>query len=352
MRPIRILIAEDSELFAEVISAVFDDEIDMEVVGIAPDGERAIDMCRELQPDLVLMDIQMPRMDGLSATQHIMADTPTPILVITSDPYHGGVDMSFKALSYGALDLMAKPQQMPWDNQYRREFLRKIRLLSQIPVIRHMRVRRTKHVTFHGKKKHEIESGTEAVVGVVASTGGPKAIARLLADLPPEFAAPIVIVQHIIRGFSAHLSSYLDKNSALNVSEARDGQIMESGSVYVAPADKHVEVGPGRRLHVFEGAPVGGHCPSGDLLLESVARYVGARGLGLVLSGMGSDGTAGLAALHRAGAVTLVQDRESCVVYGMPQSAIDFGVVSEVVKLDELARGLIRHVETIHQEHT
>ncbi len=349
MRPIRILIAEDSELFAEVISGVLADEFDMEVLAIAPDGEKAVELCRELEPDLVLMDIQMPKMDGLSATRHIMAECPTPIFVITSDPYHGGVDMSFKALSFGALDLMAKPETLPWADDARRQFLRKIRLLAQIPVVRHMRVRRQKTVTFHGKKAEEIEAGTEAVVGIVSSTGGPKALARLVSDLPREFAAPVVIVQHIIKGFSAHLASWLDKNSELKVLEATNDTLMKPGHVYVAPADRHVEIIAGRRLRVFEGAPVDGHCPSGDVLLESLARHVGNRGIGMVLSGMGSDGTAGLAALKHTGGHTLVQDAESCVVYSMPQSALNLGVVDETVELNEMARHLIKVVKDIHQ---
>jgi len=354
MQPLRILIAEDSALFEAVLREVVSEEPDMTVLDAVGDGEQAVEKCIELEPDLVLMDIQMPRMDGLMATEHIMAQSPTPILVITSDPYRGGVDMSFKALSAGALDLMAKPTSLPWPDRERQEFLRKIRLLSQIPVIRHVRgSMRRRHVSFHGSRATDA-LGVEdvAVVGIVASTGGPKALARLLGDLPPGFPSPILVVQHIMRGFSQHLASWLDANSDLEVLEAAHGLRAEPGRVYVAPADHHLELGSGRWLEVHDAPPVGGHRPSGDVLLESLARRAPDRSLALVLSGMGSDGTMGLAAIHRAGGVTLVQDRESSVVYGMPQSAIDLGVVQNVVDLDGMAHEVVSQIRRIHQRIT
>lgn len=350
MKPIRILIAEDSDLFADVLSETIQGEPDMEVIGIADDGEAAVEMCEAMRPDLVLMDIQMPRMDGLTATRHIMGQTPTPILVITSDPYHGGVDMSFKALSAGALDLMAKPEALPWPDAEYREFVRKVRLLSQIPVVRHMRGRRRAPVSFHGRPGDELDPDKIAILGIVASTGGPKAVARILGDLPPQFAAPVLIVQHIMRGFSSHLSSWLDKNCALPVREASHGMKAEPGHVYVAPAEVHMELTGSRHLHLHDAPEIGGHRPSGDLLLESLAKHARERAVGAVLSGMGSDGTLGLSAIKRTGGTTLVQDKESAVVYSMPQSAIDLGVVDETVELDNFARRLVKIAERIHQD--
>lgn len=348
-RPLRILVAEDSALFVAVLEDVVTAEPDMEIVGIADNGEDAVRMCRELQPDLILMDIQMPRMDGLAATEAIMANTPTPIFVVTSDPYQGGVDMSFKALSAGALDLMPKPTAFPWPEREKAPFLRKIRLLAQIPVVRHPRGNlRRKQVSMHGTRRQPpVEDA--AIVGVIASTGGPKALARLFSDLPADFPAPILVVQHIIRGFSEHLAGWLDANSDLRVQEAMHGMRAEPANVYVAPADTHMELTQGRFIELNEGPPVGGHCPSGDLLLESIARHAGSMGVGIIMSGMGSDGTAGLAALHRCGGSTFVQDRESSVVYGMPQSALDLGVVNDVVEFDDMARHLTRVVRSIYQ---
>lgn len=347
MKPIRVLIADDSELFAEFLSSLVSDEPDMEVVAVAENGERAVKLCSELKPDIILMDIQMPRMDGLIATQYIMSDTPTPILVITSDPYHGGVDMSFKALSAGALDLIAKPEFHSWAEPSRREFIRKIRLLSQVTVVRHMRGRRQRVISLHGRR--EVPDGKSAIIGIVASTGGPRGLAKFVADLPPGFPAPVLIVQHIIQGFSTHLATWLNKNSELLVLEAEDGMPIKAGQAYIAPADRHLEVTSKHTLKLYDAPPVVGHCPSGDVLLESLAKYHGERAIGIVMSGMGSDGTAGLAAIHHVGGHTMVQDRASCVVYSMPQSAIDLDVVQEVVKLEDMARATLKAVETIHR---
>lgn len=348
MRPIRVLIAEDSALFAQVLAAVIDDEPDMIVIGVAENGLRAVQMTEELEPDIVLMDIRMPELDGLTATETIMADKPTPILVVTADPYIGGVDMSFRALSAGALDLMAKPSQLPWPDSERQTFLRKVRLLAQIPVVRHIRAsRRRRRVSYHGPPTAEAFESNSPAVGIVASTGGPRALARLLGDLPETFPAPIFVVQHIIPGFSTHLARWLNTSSELRVVEATDGAKPEPGHVYLAPTDRHLRIEHALTMVLDDTDPVGGHRPAGDILLESLARHAPQRAVGVVLSGMGSDGTTGLAAIHRAGGVTMVQDRESSVVYGMPQSAIDLGVAQRIVKLDELARSLVREVERL-----
>lgn len=351
MKPIRILIAEDSDLFARVLTSAIEDEPDMELVGLARNGEEAVDLCAELRPDLVLMDIQMPRMDGLTATRHIMGNTPTPILVITSDPFHGGIDLSFKALSAGALDLMPKPEAVPWPEPTLRAFLRKIRLLSQVPVVRHMRGRIRSPVSFHGAEREQLPPEDMAVVGIVASTGGPRALMQILGNLPPQFPAPILVVQHIMAGFSSHLTSWLNRNCALHVREAENGAPIEPGTVYIAPDEHHLEVGSNHEVRLHQSAAIDGHRPSGDLLLESVARRAESRALGLVLSGMGSDGTLGLAAIRRAGGTTLVQDRASSVVYSMPQSAIDLEIVDEVVELERFARRMVELVQRLHRSH-
>jgi len=337
MKPIRILIAEDSPLFAEVLQQTLEAEFDMEVLAVAENGKLAVKLCKELRPDLVLMDIQMPEMDGLQATEAIMAEIPTPILVITADPFHKGVDLSFRALSAGALDLISKPETVPWPDDSRRDFLRKIRLLAQVPVVRHKRGRKHPLPPTSPLPLRSESPPVDGVVGIVASTGGPRSLGTIISELEVSFPAPILIVQHIMPGFSSHLADWLNRLGVLEVLEARAGMRMERGRVYIAAADSHLELGPAGVLRVHDDAPVSGHRPSGDLLLESLARFAGPKAVGLVMSGMGSDGTLGLAAVGRAGGRTLVQDRESSVVYGMPQSAIDLGVVQRIVKLEEIA---------------
>ncbi|WP_168210591.1 chemotaxis-specific protein-glutamate methyltransferase CheB [Persicimonas caeni] len=366
MNPTRILIAEDSSLFATVLREMIEPEPDMEIVAMAQNGKKAVELCAELQPDLVLMDIHMPVMDGLTATARIMARCPTPILVITADPYRGGVDLSFKALSAGALDLVAKPDEVPMREAERLELLRKMRILSEVPVVRHVRdslgsARRSKPApkeSTPAKKSQETKKTKNAklagestpVVGIAASTGGPKALAQLLGELPADFPAPILLVQHITRGFSTHLTRWLDANSALRVVEAQHGQPIRAGHVYVAPTEMQMELTASRFLKVYDGPAVAGHRPSGDVLLRSLARHVAPRAVGVVLSGMGQDGAFGMAALYRSGSITLVQDEESSVVYSMPRSALERGVVSEVVALDQMADKLGSVVKKLAEE--
>lgn len=231
---LRVLIAEDSDLFVEILVEILDEESGLEIVAIADNGADAVEYCEAHRPDIVLMDIHMPRLDGLSATEEIMARCPTPILVITSDPHRGGVDLSFRALSAGALDLMAKPATHPFPEDQKERLLRKIRLLSQIPVVRHVRARsRQRFGTPDAASRHTdtaSENGPVAIVGIVGSTGGPRALANICTELPEDFPAAILIVQHITHGFSRHLAGWLDKHSALQVYEGEDGLALRPGS--------------------------------------------------------------------------------------------------------------------------
>jgi two-component system chemotaxis response regulator CheB len=361
LNALRILIAEDSSLFATVLGDIIEAEPDLSVVGVASDGEEAVEMCVELEPDLVVMDIQMPRMDGLTATERIMARQPTPILVVTSDPYRGGVDLSFKALSKGALDLVGKPSRVPMREADRLELIRKMRLLAQVPVVRHPRAnlrdrkeREEEPAADTGDANSEVPSGAPDVktpiIGIAASTGGPKALATLLGAIPADFPAPICVVQHITRGFSQHLTRWLDANSKLNVIEGVHGAPIKSGHVYIAPSEKQMEVTSNRYLKIYEGPAVAGHRPSGDVLFRSLARHIAPKAIGVILSGMGNDGTFGMAALYRTGSVTVVQDEASSVVYSMPGSARERGVVTEVVEIDDMATSLCDFVRTLLRE--
>lgn len=336
--PLRILMAEDSEIFAQALGQLISSEPDLELLEIARDGQRAVELCQRLRPDLVVMDIQMPRMDGLLATEHIMATCPTPILVVTSDPYRGGIDQSFRALKAGALDLIAKPDMASeLDVPSQHEFLQKIRLLADIPVIRHMRgsriTQRAKPAPVEPAERPQVP----LILGVVASTGGPKILARLFEELPPSSQLSILIVQHITQGFSAHLAKWLNNHSRWTILEAVHGQPLLPGHAYLAPAHQHLELGPRQMIQLHDEAPINGHRPNGDLLLESLAQHAPSRAMGLILSGMGDDGARGLCALKRAGGHTFAQDVESCVVSGMPRAALMLGAVDEILTPEEMA---------------
>lgn len=349
---LRVLIAEDSTIFTDVLVDILSSEPGVTIVAMADNGVDAVALCQKHRPDIVLMDIHMPRLDGLSATEEIMASCPTPILVITSDPHRGGVDLSFRALSAGALDLIAKPDRLPFPDTERERLLRKIRLLSQIPVVRHVRGRRTIHTPqqhdFSGPKK----SHPTCVVGIVASTGGPRALARICMDLPDDFEGCLLIVQHITDGFSRHLARWLDKHCALTVSEAEDGLSLKPGHAFIAPTRRHLVVDADLRMRVDNGPPIGGHRPSGDRLLMSLARHASPYTVGLVLSGMGDDGTAGLTALYQTGCPTIAQNEETSVVFGMPRSAISCGIVDHTLPDSRIAERLVQLIKemTSHRD--
>ncbi len=339
---LRILIAEDSELFAQLLTELIEDEPDLELLSVVPDGEAAVRACQDLSPDLVLMDIQMPRLDGLQATERIMATHPTPILVVTSDPFRGGVDMTFRALRAGALDLVDKSRLFASGDDERAAFLSKMRLLAEIPVVRHVRGR--ERSTPRPPTSRTRDPVDVALVGVAASTGGPRALAHMLPLLPTSLPAALLIVQHITPGFTAHLARWLDEHSPFTVKPASHGERPKPGVAYLAPSGSHLRLSSTGSLSVSEGEPVRGHLPSADVLLASLAERASERSVGVILSGMGDDGARGLSALHSCGAHTMAQDRESAVVYGMPGAAIALGAVSRVVPLDELAETICAQV--------
>ncbi len=360
---LQVLIAEDSSLFVEALTKTLGAEPGIDIVAVANNGVDAVEYCESHQPDIVLMDIHMPRLDGLSATEKIMARCPTPILVVTSDPHRGGVDQSFRALSAGALDLMAKPDRLPFSDDDRERLLRKLRLLSQIPVVRHVRARQreregesappptsTPQTTSSSAPQEASSESTPnplAVVGIVASTGGPQALANICTELPADFPAVLLVVQHITDGFSRHLARWLDKHSALDVFEAEDGAGVEPGQVVIAPTRRHLVVDQGLTLGVRDGPPIGGHRPSGDRLLMSMARHASPRAIGLILSGMGDDGAAGLTALSQSGCPTIAQNEATSVVYGMPRVASARGVVDHSLADTEIASALTHLVDQI-----
>jgi two-component system chemotaxis response regulator CheB len=312
----------------------------MELVAIAHNGEEAVSLCLELRPDLVLMDVQMPKLDGLAATERIMAQLPTPILVITSDPWRGGSDLSFQALSAGALDLIQKPEELPLATHTRDDLLRRIRLLSQIPVIRHVRGRSSRPSS-PPQKTTALHNPNERlpIIGVVSSTGGPKTLATLLEALPDRFDAALLIVQHIIPGFSEHLARWLHLNSPLHVEQARHGVAPLPGHAYIAPSEHHLELSPTGLLYLHDSRDHR-HPPSGDLLLSSLAKHAPQRSVGLILSGMGDDGALGLADLRAAGGITLAQSPSSCIIPSMPLAATQLGAVQHCLEPHELPDAL------------
>jgi two-component system chemotaxis response regulator CheB len=330
-RPIRVLVADDSELFRELLSRVIGADGGLEVVGLAADGNAAASLARTLKPDVITMDLAMPDADGFSGIARIMAETPTPILVLTANRTEV---VGFKALSLGALDIVEKPAATADLDDYGAQIRSRLRLLAGVRVIRHLRGlrgQRPQPATHH-------ERAELVVIG--ASLGGPRALAALLKALPPSFPAPLAVVQHIADGFTEGLASWLGQECQLEVREARDGDLLRPGHVLLAPSGSHLLVAEGM-VRLSDAAPVDTFRPSVTPLFASAARSHGRRACGVILTGMGHDGAAGMRTLKDAGAHTLAQDEASSAVFGMPKAAIELGAVDRVLPLEDIPRALV-----------
>lgn len=332
---IRVLVVDDSEIFRRLLVATLTTP-EFVVVGEAVDGGDAARKCAELKPDVVSMDLNMGRVDGFTAIREIMAFNPTPILVLSG---LASDQAAFKALEYGALDIMGKPAGVYESlDAFARELRGRLRLLAGVKVITHVQ----------GKRQARINARAEdraPIVGIGASLGGPRALATLLRGVPKSFPSPICVVQHISVGFTVGLATWLSSETGMTVREARHGEILEPGAVYVAPSGAHLEVGPSERLVLDHGPAIEGFKPSVTAIFASLARNVGARAVGVILTGMGRDGASGLLELKRAGGRTIAQDEATCVVYGMPRAAVESGAVDQVLPLEEIPEALVGAVK-------
>ena len=328
---IRVLVADDSATLRNALVALLGECEDIAIVGQAKDGVEAVSMARALRPDVITMDVNMPRLDGLGATAAIMADAPARVLVISSVSEHREQELSFKAMAAGALELIAKPasgEMRAWG----RKVAESVRLMAEVPVVRRHRARLPPVPVAIGHASVD-------VVALVASTGGPPALAQVLGELPADLGVPVLVAQHIAEGFTAGLVRWFSGAGKLRVRMAHDGDAPQPGVAYLPPDGCDLEVDPDGFLRA---PPARGlHCPSGNRLLSSVARVYGARAAGFVLTGMGDDGAQGLLALRQAGGATFAQDEPTSVVYGMPQAAFACGAARSQLALEQVAPAIL-----------
>lgn len=335
---IRVLIVDDSPTARALLSAVFAGDPELAVVGEAADGLQGVEMTRRLRPDVVTMDIRMPRMDGFEATKEIMIETPTPIVIVTGSRAIKDVDMSMHALRAGALAIVEKPigpEAAGFDGEAR-NLIAQVKMMAQVKVVRHWRPAPSGARSRAGAA---VNQNTQ-VVALASSTGGPAALECVLSHMPADFPAPILVVQHISRGFVKGLADWLNKAGPLQVKVADDAEPLKKRTVYLAPDDCHLTAASGR-IVLSHAAAVGGFRPSATPLFESVARAFGPAATAVILTGMGDDGVAGLASIRSAGGRVLAQDEKSCIVFGMPAAAIATGLVDEVLPLDAIAGRLV-----------
>ena len=324
LRKKRVLVVDDSELMRNLLVEIINDSMDFRVVGQSATGFAAIRMVHELNPDIVTLDLEMPDLGGLEALGYIMSEAPRPVIIVSSHVTNAGAEPALQALEYGALEIVAKPAG---DERRDVEILAD-RLMDALRAASDARIgnlrmtrRQVRHTTIAPRTD---STGARSAFAIAASTGGPRALSEIVPRLPVGLPAAFLIVQHMPAGFTKPFAERLASLSEVPVSEARNGQLIESGAVYIAPAGQHMSLRrspEGVVVALEDGDPIWGVKPAADVLFKAVAEHFGPASAGVVLTGMGRDGAEGLRAIREVGGWTAVQDSASCVVYGMPKIA-------------------------------
>lgn len=350
--PIRILLVEDSPVALVLLQRIFKDVPDMEVVGVARNGQEALALVPTLKPSLICTDLHMPKMDGLELTEEVMSRFPCPILVVSASVQPEDTQTVFRILEAGALDIFPKPRA-GLASEYEKakaELVAKVRILSGVSVFTHRRRSAATAAPLVPPSAALVTAANDRqpqLLALGASTGGPQALLAILQQLPKTFPVPIVCVQHISDGFLQGLVDWLNANCALRVTIATPGARPLPGVVYFPPERHHLEIGPRGFLTLSPGEPVAGHCPSVTVMFRSVATHCRDAAVGVLLTGMGRDGAEGLQALAQAGSLTIAQDEASCIVFGMPKEAIALGAAQEVLPLEAIAPFLLKRCFTV-----
>ena len=344
-RRIRVLVVDDSAVMRKLLSALLSRDPEVEVVGTALDGPVALRKVASLRPDVVTLDLEMPGMDGIDVLREIMRGSPVPVVVVSAHTQRGAA-ASVTAMALGAVDVVAKPRLSPGTGLEAMA----VELLAKLKAVAGRKWRRPPAQPALRRSLGGLASGlARQVVAIGVSTGGPAALAYLLPRLPADLKAAVVVVQHMPEGgFTEMLARRLSQGCGLDVREARDGDALRDGQVLVAPGGRHLRVrrrAQGPLALVGGGEPVSGHRPSADVLFQSVAAEFGPHALGVLLTGMGEDGAAGLEAIRTALGQTLAQDEESSVVFGMPRAAIARGAVEQVLPLEKIPEAIVSAVD-------
>lgn len=344
---IKVLIVDDSAFMRKLLSDLFSAEPDFLVIDTARNGMDAVSKVKLLKPDLITMDVEMPIMDGIKSLEVIMKDTPTPVLMISSLT-RDGADATMRALELGAVDFVAKSAGiMSSVAGISNEILDKSRAAVHAKVFKFVErpvkaVPITKPITCA-----PVFSGDERILAIGTSTGGPRALQEIITKLPGDLPCGVVIVQHMPPGFTKSLSERLNSLSALTVKEAEHNDVIRPGLVLIAPGDYHMEIrreGNKKVIKLNQNSPIGGHRPAVDPMMQSVAEVYGQRTVGVILTGMGHDGAKGIKAIKEQRGYTIAEDQSTAVVFGMPKSAIELGVVDKVAPLSAIAAEIVKAV--------
>ncbi len=345
------MIVEDSPTVRTLLVHIVEQDPRLQIAAVCSSAEEAIETIDSVAPDVVSMDIRLPGMNGLEATQRIMADRPTPIVVIADSVYDSTLDIAMTALKSGALTVVEKPSG-PAAIGYESiagEIATQLYIMSQVAVIR-----RREPVLTRTRDASSAADGPTArpranFVGIAASTGGPPALAEVLGALPVSFPAPVLVVQHIGAPFMEGFAAWLRGQTRLPVKLAEDRETPRAGVVYVAPGDRHLVVAPGGLLRLSSAPPRQSQRPAADVLFSSLAEVAGAKAVGALLTGMGEDGARGLLDMKKAGAFTLAEDETTAVVFGMPGAAARLGAAKELLPLFSIAQRIVEIVPGVER---
>lgn len=348
----RVLIVDDSAFMRKVLTDIINQDPGLTVIDTAKNGQEAIQKVLQLKPDVMTLDVEMPVLDGLAALEVVMRDAPMPVIMLSSLTREGA-DATLRALDLGALDFITKPSSIFQINtqDMQQELLTKLKMAARVTVRTRSAPRRERPPLQRSTlPRQEAASGTKdgrirKIIAIGTSTGGPKALQDVIPNLPGNLQASILVVQHMPPGFTKSLAERMDSISQLRVKEAEHNDILLPGWVYIAPGDYHLRVvreGHNYRVKLGDDALVSGHRPSVDAMMDSLADLKMSDIVGVIMTGMGSDGAKGLKRLKENRTYVIAQDEESCVVFGMPKSAIKLEAVDKIVSLESIADEIIK----------
>jgi len=358
-KKIRVLVADDSAFMCKVLKEIINSDAQLEVAGTARDGREAVALAESLRPDVITMDINMPHLDGLQATELIMSQHPRPVVIVSSESREGAAS-TLKALELGAIDFVPKPTNgIDLDmRNIREELTRKLKMAAKVRVVRTATTSKlaASHPplpsapTSHGDRsaQHNAVNGTKfPIVVIAASTGGPAAVMRVVAGLPKDLQAAVLLVLHMPAAFTSQFTIQLAEVSRLPVKEAESHEAPQPGVIYLCPGANHLRISSTGKIALDGGPRIEGYRPCADVALESAAAFARPLTVAVVLTGMGNDASKGVQAVKAAGGHVIVQDEATSVIFGMPAEAIKTGSVDEILPLDQISTAIEKRVAKI-----
>jgi two-component system chemotaxis response regulator CheB len=360
-KKIRVLVADDSAFMCKVLKEIINSDAQLEVAGTARDGREAVALAESLRPDVITMDINMPHLDGLQATELIMSQHPRPVVIVSSESREGAAS-TLRALELGAIDFVPKPTNgIDLDmRNIREELTRKLKMAAKVRVVRtatmskrvapHAPVSVASALAHNAERaaQNQASNGTKfPIVVIAASTGGPAAVMRVVAGLPKDLHAAVLLVLHMPAAFTSQFTIQLAEVSRLPVKEAESHEAPQPGVIYLCPGANHLRISSTGKIALDGGPRIEGYRPCADVALESAAAFARPLTVAVVLTGMGNDASKGVQAVKAAGGHVIVQDEATCVIFGMPAEAIKTGSVDEILALDQISAAIEKRVAKI-----